>query len=232
MMKTAVCVLLLIILPCVAWADTLSDVEAYRIIKKQVLVPCFDHTFEHLETHKKEKLKVGKFLLFQLMEDGLEKMEGGLLREIMDTLKNVPAEEREQLLELHLVSCKERMGAAQAKSLSENESLRTEADSDLSELDVLLLIRDRVVKPCLNTLDTILPLPDIPTSDTAISEYKILVPMMHQMRQRKLMQSISDQTIKQIQDVPSHQRDALLKEMMERCAVEEMRRGPNREGLF
>ena len=94
---------------------------------------------------------------------------------------------------------------AWAEGLSKHKPLTMEDGNRLSELDVLLLIKNRVVEPCIRIAS------EFGGYHTNISK-------------NVLMKSIaSDQTIKQIQDVPFNQRDALLKEMMERCAVKLIR---------
>ena len=90
-------------------------------------------------------------------------------------------------------------------TLSTAESL-----DNLSELEVMLLFRERVAKPCSE-----IARPQFGTH--AIEARKII--------QQTFIQSVRDSTIKQFQKVPFYQRDVVLKEMMERCVVYAIRMG-------
>ena len=96
-MKTAVYVLLLSILPCLAWADRLSIAEAYMIYKKQVVVPCVEYVL------RIQEMPVTEYSVSNWSQEIIRLYKS---KNYEALIKDTPAEQREALVNDLRNTCK------------------------------------------------------------------------------------------------------------------------------
>ncbi len=159
MMKTAVCVVLLSILPCVAWADTLSDAEAYRMVKQHYFDPCVEHMFDVWSDAI--KIPDGKALMVVKekwkLQTYKELMDKPSVKELVDNIKNTSAEERELYLKLGLASCKENVDKKMVGSVKTDT---------LSVTEAYMIYKKQVIVPCV---EYVLRIQEMPVTEQSVS---------------------------------------------------------------
>ncbi len=160
MMKTAVCVVLLIILPCVAWADTLSDAEAYRMVKQHYFDPCVEHMFDVWSGHQNTRRQKALLMVVKekwKLQTYKELMDKPSVKELVDNIKNTSTEERELYLKLGLASCKENVDKKMVGSVKTDT---------LSVTEAYMIYKKQVIVPCV---EYVLRIQEMPVTEQSVS---------------------------------------------------------------